>query len=56
MLLRKATPISAATEETTYQRYVLPRIEALSRHSWVAGVVAVFWWTLQHCALRGFLI
>jgi uncharacterized protein len=43
--------ISAATEETTYQGYVLPRIEALSGHSWVAGVVVVFWWTLQHCAL-----
>jgi membrane protease YdiL (CAAX protease family) len=43
--------ISAATEETTYQGYVLPRIEALSGRSWVAAVVVVFWWTLQHCAL-----
>jgi len=43
--------VSAATEEITYQGYVLPRIEALSRHSWVAGVIVVFWWTLQHCAL-----
>jgi hypothetical protein len=43
--------ISAATEETTYLGYVLPRIKALSRHSWVAGVIVVFWWTLQHCAL-----
>jgi CAAX prenyl protease-like protein len=43
--------ISAPTEETTYQGYVLPRIEALSGQSWVAGVVVVFWWTLQHCAL-----
>lgn len=43
--------ISAATEETTYQGYVLPRIEALSGHSWVAVVVVVFWWTMQHCAL-----
>jgi hypothetical protein len=30
---------------------VRPRIEALSGHSWVAGVVVVFWWTLLHCAL-----
>ena len=43
--------VSAATEETTYQGYVLPRIEALSGHSWVAGVIVIFWWTLQHCAL-----
>jgi membrane protease YdiL (CAAX protease family) len=43
--------ISAATEETTYQGYVLPRIEALSGRSWIAGVVVVFWWTMQHCAL-----
>jgi len=43
--------ISAATEETTYQGYVLPRIQALSGHSWFAAVVVVFWWTLQHCAL-----
>jgi len=43
--------VSAATEETTYQGYVLPRIEALSGESWVAVVVVVFWWTLQHCAL-----
>lgn len=43
--------ISAATEEITYQGYVLPRIEALSGHSWIAGIVVIFWWTLQHCAL-----
>jgi len=48
--------ISAATEETTYQAYVpklnvLPRIEALSGHSWVAVLIVVFCWTLQHCAL-----
>jgi membrane protease YdiL (CAAX protease family) len=43
--------ISAATEETTYQGYVLPRIEALSGRSWVAVLIVVFWWTLQHCAL-----
>jgi hypothetical protein len=43
--------ISAATEETTYQGYVLPRVEALSGRLWVAVVIVVFWWTLQHCAL-----
>jgi len=43
--------ISAATEETTYQGYVLPRIEALSGHSWIAAVVVIFCWTLQHCTL-----
>ena len=43
--------ISAATEETAYQGYVLPRIQALSGHSWVGAVVVIFCWTLQHCAL-----
>jgi membrane protease YdiL (CAAX protease family) len=43
--------ISAATEETTYQAYALPRIRALSGRSWIAVVTVVFWWSLQHCAL-----
>ncbi len=43
--------ISAATEETTYQAYVLPRLEALSGRSWVAVLIVVLSWTLQHCAL-----
>ena len=43
--------ISPATEEITYQAYVLPRVEALSGRSWVALLIVVFCWTLQHCAL-----
>jgi membrane protease YdiL (CAAX protease family) len=43
--------ISPAIEEITYQGYVLPRLEVLCGRSWVATLIVVFWWTLQHCAL-----
>lgn len=36
------------TEEMTYQAYVLPRIQGLSGHAWVAVIVVSFWWALQH--------
>jgi uncharacterized protein len=36
------------TEETSYQGYVVPRIQALSGRAWVAVVVVGFWWALQH--------
>jgi uncharacterized protein len=39
------------TEETTYQAYVLPRLEALAGRAWVPVAVVSFWWALQHCAL-----
>jgi hypothetical protein len=41
----------SATEETTYQAYVLPRLEALSGRPWIAVAVVGFWWSLQHSAL-----
>ncbi len=43
--------IQSATEEITYQGYVLPRIEALSGRTWVAVLIVVFWWGVQHCAV-----
>lgn len=42
--------IWSPTEEMTYQGYVLPRIEALSR-SWIAVSIVSFWWALQHVFL-----
>jgi len=44
-------PISAAIEETTYQGYALPRIQALSGHTWIAVLCVIFFWSLQHCVL-----
>jgi membrane protease YdiL (CAAX protease family) len=35
----------------TYQAYALPRIQALSGHTWVAMAVVGFWWALQHSLL-----
>ncbi len=43
--------IWSPTEETTYQAYVLPRLEALSGRPWIAVSIVGFWWALQHCAL-----
>jgi hypothetical protein len=43
--------IWAPTEETTYQAYVLPRLEALFERPWIPVMVVAFWWTLQHSAL-----
>ena len=43
--------VNAATEETTYQGYVLPRLEALTGHTWIAVCMVGFFFTLQHCAL-----
>ena len=44
------------THKGTNRRDHLPRSCAashrgLSGHSWVAGLVVVFWWAQQHCAL-----
>jgi CAAX prenyl protease-like protein len=43
--------IWSPTEETTYQAYALPRLAALTGHTWVAFVIVGFFWTAQHCAL-----
>jgi hypothetical protein len=43
--------IWSPTEETTYQAYVLPRLQALTGDTWIAIVIVGFWWAAQHCAL-----
>jgi hypothetical protein len=40
--------IQSATEEMTYQGYVLPRLEALSGRTWIAVAITGFWWAAQH--------
>ena len=41
--------IQSATEEMTYNGYVLPRLEALTGRTWIAFSVVGFWWSVQHC-------
>jgi len=43
--------IWSPTEETTYQAYALPRLEALTKRPFVAVLIVAFFWALQHCAL-----
>jgi hypothetical protein len=43
--------IWSPTEETTYQAYALPRLQALTGRTWIALLMVGFWWTAQHCAL-----
>jgi hypothetical protein len=43
--------IWSPTEETTYQAYVLPRLQALTGRTWIAFLIVGFWWAAQHCAL-----
>jgi len=43
--------IWSPTEETTYQAYALPRLQALTGRTWVAFLVVGFWWAAQHSAL-----
>jgi membrane protease YdiL (CAAX protease family) len=43
--------IQSATEELTYQGYVLPRLEALTGRPWIAFALMAFWFTAQHCAI-----
>ncbi|HTX75880.1 MAG TPA: CPBP family intramembrane glutamic endopeptidase [Terracidiphilus sp.] len=47
--------VNSATEDTTYQGYVLPRLEALTGRTWAAVAIVCFFFTLQHCAI-GFLL
>ena len=39
------------TEETTYQAYALPRLEALTNRPVVAVLIVAFCWAVQHCAV-----
>jgi membrane protease YdiL (CAAX protease family) len=41
----------AITEEVTYLGYVLPRLEALTGRTWIAFLMVVFFWSIQHCAM-----
>lgn len=43
--------IQSATEEMTYNGYVLPRLEALTGRTWIALLIVWFWFTAQHCML-----
>jgi hypothetical protein len=43
--------IWSPTEETTYQAYVLPRLEALTGRTWMAYAMVGFFWAAQHCAV-----
>ncbi len=43
--------IWSPTEEITYQAYVLPRLQVLTGHTWIAFVIVGFFWSAQHCAL-----
>ena len=43
--------VNSATEETIYQGYVLPRLEALTGRTWTAVPIVCFFFTLQHCAM-----
>ena len=43
--------ISSPTEEAIYQGYALPRLRALTGHTWIAMVIVGFWWAAQHAFL-----
>jgi hypothetical protein len=43
--------IQSATEEMTYQGYVLPRLQVLSGRTWIAVAIVAFWWAAQHCMI-----
>lgn len=43
--------IWSIVEELVYLGYLMPRIEALSGKTWVAVVVVIFFWGLQHLAM-----
>jgi hypothetical protein len=43
--------IWSPTEETTYQAYVLPRLQALTGRAWIAFLIVGVCWAAQHCAL-----
>ena len=39
------------TEELVYLGYLLPRLEALSGKTWIAVLVVIFFWGIQHLAM-----
>ncbi|HMD78134.1 MAG TPA: CPBP family glutamic-type intramembrane protease [Terracidiphilus sp.] len=41
--------IQSPTEDMTYQGYVLPRLEALTGRTWIAFLIVLFWFSVQHC-------
>jgi hypothetical protein len=41
--------IQSATEEMTYEGYVLPRLQALTGRTWMAIAITGFWFAAQHC-------
>jgi membrane protease YdiL (CAAX protease family) len=43
--------INSVVEESTYQGYVLPRLEALTGHFWIAFAAVTFFWSVQHCVI-----
>jgi uncharacterized protein len=43
--------INSVVEESTYQAYVLPRLEALTGRFWISFAAVTFWWTVQHCVI-----
>jgi membrane protease YdiL (CAAX protease family) len=43
--------IWAVAEELTYLGYALPRLEALTGHTWIALLVVVLFWSVQHGAM-----
>ncbi len=43
--------IQSATEEMTYNGYVLPRLQVLTGRTWTAFVIVGFWWAAQHCMI-----
>ena len=43
--------LSSPTEEIIYQGYALPRLQALTGHTWMAMVIVGFWFAAQHAVL-----
>jgi membrane protease YdiL (CAAX protease family) len=43
--------IWAVAEELTYLGYALPRLEALTGRTWIALLVVMFFWSVQHGAM-----
>jgi hypothetical protein len=44
-------PLWSFTEELTYQGYSLPRLQVLTRHTWLAVSLVSFGWSIQHSFL-----
>jgi membrane protease YdiL (CAAX protease family) len=44
-------PIWSFTEELTFQGYALPRLQSLTKHTWLSVLWVAFGWSLQHSFL-----